>query len=233
MVQGDKIKVLIVEDERDIQELLAYNFKREGFTVLTSDDGNEAISMINIELPNLVILDLMLPGVDGLTVCRTIKGNQRTSHIPVIMLTAKTEETDVVIGLELGADDYVPKPFSPRVLMARVRAVLRRKKAGAAINEKSVIDVHGLTLIPERYEARIEQEVLKLTATEFGILHFLARHPGWVYTRTQIVDAVRGADYPITDRTVDVHLVSLRKKLGKLSDIIETVRGIGYRFKDY
>ena len=182
-------------------------------------------------MPDLIILDLMLPNVDGLDVCKELKKNSQTQHIPIIMLTAKTEEADVVTGLELGADDYVTKPFSPRVLVARVRAVLRRKTYGLD-NKSEPLSIHEIIIHPGRHEVLVDGESVDLTFTEFNILQFLAKRPGWVFTRYQIVDAVRGDDYPVTERSVDVQIVGLRKKLGDYGHYIETVRGVGYRFKE-
>ncbi|MCK4283862.1 MAG: winged helix-turn-helix domain-containing protein, partial [Candidatus Brocadiae bacterium] len=173
----------------------------------------------------------MLPGVDGLEVCRLLKNDPRTSHAAIVMLTAKGEEADIVAGLELGADDYVTKPFSPRVLVARVRAVLRRKLAEPA-DENSPVKLGQMSIHPGRHEVLVQGEPVELTATEFRILHFLARRSGWVFTRYQIVDGAQGPDAMVTDRSVDVHIVSLRRKLGALGSQIETVRGVGYRLKD-
>lgn len=172
----------------------------------------------------------MLPGVDGLEVCKILKNDGQTAHIPVIMLTAKGEESDIVLGLEFGADDYITKPFSPRVLIARIRAVLRRRPKDDQ-DDPAVITVEGLQIHPSRYEVFVKGKPLKLTTTEFGILVCLAKRPGWVFTRYQIIDAVKGEDYIVTDRAVDVQIVSLRKKLGDAGELIETVRGVGYRFK--
>jgi two-component system alkaline phosphatase synthesis response regulator PhoP len=173
----------------------------------------------------------MLPGVDGLEVCKILKNNGKTSHIPIIMLTAKGEEADIVLGLEMGADDYITKPFSPRIVIARIRAVLRRQQQGEP-EEHSIITIGDLHINPTRYEVLVKGTPIKLTSTEFGILEYLARRPGWVFTRYQIIDAVKGEDYIVTDRAVDVQIVSLRKKMGPLGYLIETVRGVGYRFKD-
>jgi two-component system phosphate regulon response regulator PhoB len=184
-------------------------------------------------LPGLILLDLMLPGMDGLEVCRALKKQPATAHIPVIMLTARGEEADVVAGLELGADDYIPKPFSPRVLIARVRTVLRRREREAAPVDKSgLLRIHELTIHPGRNEVLVDGEPVELTFTEFRVLHLLASRPGWVFTRNQIVDAVRGESYAVTERAVDVQIVGLRRKLGESGKYIETVRGVGYRFKD-
>ncbi len=181
-------------------------------------------------MPDLIVLDLMLPDMDGLEVTKIMKGDSNTQNIPIIMLTAKGEESDIVIGLELGADDYVTKPFSPRVLVARVKALLRRRKS-FVVEDFSSLKVGNILIHPGRREVTVDGKKVDLTFTEFSILNFLARRPGWVFTRFQIVDAVRGEDYPVTDRSVDVQIVGLRKKLGQAGNLIETVRGVGYRFK--
>lgn len=224
-------RVLIIEDEEDILELLRYNLSREGYQVSGVGSGEDGLKKVQSELPDLVVLDLMLPGIDGLEVCRRLKTSETTRDIPVVMVSAKGEETDIVSGLELGADDYITKPFSPKILLARVRAVLRRKTEEVA-GEQAALKIHELSMDPGRFEVKIDGEVIQLTVTEFKILHFLGRHPGWVFTRYQIVDAVKGENYAVTDRSVDVQIVGLRKKLGAFSDYIETVRGVGYRFKE-
>jgi two-component system alkaline phosphatase synthesis response regulator PhoP len=230
MVTG-KAKILVIEDDEDIRELISFNLRKEGYQVLDSESGEEGLDMVSTEKPDLIVLDLMLPGVDGLDVCRALKSDSATAMIPVIMVTAKGEEADIVAGLELGADDYVTKPFSPRVLTARIRACLR-KKAQKPPDDKSVIRINDLVIHPGRHEVLIAGKPVKLTLTEFRILHFLASRPGWVFTRYQIVDAVKREDYFVTDRTVDVQVVGLRKKLRSYGKYIETVRGVGYRFKD-
>ncbi len=225
-----KENILIVDDEEDILELVRYNLSKEGYQITCVASGEEGLSMAKSASPDLVVLDLMLPGVDGLDVCKALKSDGKTKHIPVIMLSAKGEEADIVAGLELGADDYLVKPFSPRVLSARVKSVLRRNK-GVPEDETVPIKVEELSINPGRHEVLIKDKLVELTSTEFKVLHFLARQPGWVFTRYQIVDAVHGDDYPVTDRSVDVQIVGLRKKLGKYGKFIETVRGVGYRFK--
>ncbi len=227
-----KPRVLIVEDEADILELLVYTLEREQFVCKGVKNGENALKEVDRQLPDLVMLDLMLPGIDGLSICRTLKQSPRTAHIPIVMLTARGEESDIVVGLELGADDYITKPFSAKVLPARLRAVLRRRREEKR-DENSVLSVQGLTIDPRRHEVRLNGQSIDLTGTEFRLLHFLARHAGWVFTRDQIVDAVHGADYAVTDRSVDVQVVGLRRKLGTAgSDTVETVRGVGYRFKE-
>lgn len=226
-----KQHVLVVDDEEDLLELIRYNLSKEGYRVDCVATGEEALEHARRDLPDIMILDLLLPSVDGLEVCRRLKSDDRTKHIPILMLTAKSEEADVVIGLEFGADDYMTKPFSPRVLLARVRAVLRRTSE-EPLDESSVIRVHDLTIDPGRHEIILGDGPLVLTYTEFALLHFLARRPGWAFTRGQIVDAVKGDDYPVTERSVDVQVAGLRKKMGQRGDYIQTVRGVGYRFKE-
>ena len=224
-------KILVVEDDEDIMELISYNLKREGYSVLKAAAGEEALKQTQSVLPEAILLDIMLPEIDGLEVCRRLKSNARTKNIPVIMVTAKGEESDVVTGLELGAEDYVVKPFRPKELIARLRAVLRRKTQPAEADAES-IKLDELQIDKKRREVLVKGKPVELTFTEFQILYFLAQKPGWVFSRYQIVDAVRGSDYPVTDRSVDVQIVGLRKKLGRTGDRIETVRGVGYRFKD-
>jgi two-component system phosphate regulon response regulator PhoB len=227
-----KERILVVEDEEDILELVRYNLAREGYQVFCVTTGEEALKIAGSEPLDLIVLDLMLPGIDGLEVAKRLKNDSKTQDILIIMLTAKGEEADIVTGLELGADDYIPKPFSPRILIARIRAILRRKTKTALMDDTSVIQIHGLKIHPGMRDVSINGESVKLTYTEFQVLYFLASRPGWVFTRYQIVDAVRGDDYPVTDRSVDVQIVGLRKKLGSFGKYIETVRGVGYRFSE-
>ncbi len=224
-------KVLVVEDEEDILELITYNLVKEGYRPAGVTSGEDSLDKVRSDPPDAVVLDLMLPGIDGLEVCKTLKRDPRTQNIPIVMLTAKGEEADIVTGLELGADDYIVKPFSPRVLVARLKAVLRRKSK-EGITEDRPLSVGVFTIHPGRHEVLINDEQVSLTFTEFRVLHFLASRPGWVFTRYQIVDGVRGDNYPVTDRSVDVLIVGLRKKLGPHGRTIETVRGVGYRFKE-
>ncbi len=226
-----KATVLVVDDEEDILELVRYHLHREGYRVITAASGEEVLSSVQEEVPDLILLDLMLPGLDGLEVCRLLKADERSASIPVIMLTARGSEADIIVGLELGADDYITKPFSPRILSARVKAVLRRKKAASTGDAVQPIAIGELSIHPDLHEVTVAGSPVNLTATEFRILETLARHPGRVFTRDQIVDAARGKDYPVTDRSVDVHIVSLRRKLGDWGKQIETVRGVGYRFR--
>jgi two-component system alkaline phosphatase synthesis response regulator PhoP len=223
--------ILVVEDEDDIRELLKYNLEKEGYQVFGAATGEEALKQVRHRLPDLILLDLMLPGIDGLEVCRRIKGEAQTRHLPIVMLTAKGEETDIVTGLELGADDYVTKPFSTRVLVARLRAALRRRSLPVP-PETAPLKTDELVIHPGRHEVLLKGEPISLTATEFRLLHLLVRQPGWVFTRSQIVNQVHGEDYPVSDRSIDVQIVSLRKKLGPFGSHLETIRGIGYRFKE-
>ena len=224
-------RILVVDDEEDLLELVRFNLARDGYDVLGVVNGEEALKAVRREPPDLVVLDLMLPGLDGLEVCRRLKADPRTREIPIVMLTAKSEERDVVSGLERGADDYITKPFSPRVLSARVKALLRRRESERHADLESTVEVHDLVIHPGRHEVHLAGDVVDLTYTEFALLHFLAKKPGWAFTRTQIVDAVKGEDYPVTERSVDVQVAGLRKKLGEHASYIETVRGVGYRFR--
>lgn len=224
--------VLIVEDEVDIRELLEYVLEREGFGVLSAADGQIGLGLARRKGPDLILLDLMLPGLDGLEVCRQLKHDRATRAIPVIMVTAKGDEADIVLGLGLGADDYVPKPFSPKEVVARVRAVLRRAAEGGDHDDHKRV-VHGTLVVdPERHKAELGGRDLGLTATEFRIFHYLASSPGRVFSRDQILSRALGPNTVVTDRSVDVHIRALRKKLDDGRDLIETVRGIGYRFAE-
>jgi two-component system, OmpR family, alkaline phosphatase synthesis response regulator PhoP len=223
--------ILVVEDEEDIRELLKYNLEKEGYQVFGAGTGEEALRAVRDRRPDLILLDLMLPGIDGLEVCRRVRGEAQTQPLPIIMLTAKGEEADIVTGLELGADDYIVKPFSPRVLLARLRAALRRRSQPLP-PQTAAIKTDELVIHPGRHEVLLQGQPIQLTVTEFRLLHLLVRKPGWVFTRTQIVNEIHGEDYPVSDRSIDVQIVSLRKKLGAFGSQIETIRGIGYRFKD-
>jgi len=230
--------VLIVEDDEDIRELVSYHLLKEGYQVASVASGEEALTSAEAQTPDLILLDVMLPGMDGLTVCQRLRASPRTADVAIMMLTAKSEEADIIRGLNLGATDYVTKPFSPKVLLARVRAVLRRKQAVATAEEEEVeecdevIEMHGLLIHPGRHELRVDGNPVTLSSTEFRVLYFLASRPGWVFSRQQILDGVHGDNYAITDRAVDVQIVGLRKKLGEAGKYIETVRGVGYRFKE-
>ena len=224
--------ICVVEDDKDIAELVAFILKREGYGVTIISSGEEAIERITKKTPNLVLLDLMLPGVDGLEVCRRLKRDERTRIIPIVMLTAKSEDSDIIAGLEVGADDYITKPFSPRILIARVRAVLRRDAIREQGDTPAKIGIHGIDIDVPRHEVKYDGKPIDLSATEFGILLLLAGNPGWVFSRRKIIASVKGDDYPVTDRAVDVQILGLRKKLGDCGEKIETVRGYGYRLKD-
>jgi len=224
--------ILVVDDEVDILELVCYNLEESGYHTIRVETGEEAIEQVRKTHPDLIILDLMLPGINGLEVCRILKNDQSTGGIPIIMLTARGEESDIVTGLELGADDYITKPFSPRVLLARINAVIRRPRSIGQDKRKETLTYENISISPGRRQVRVDDTKIELTFTEFEILHLLLRHPGWVFTRNQIVDQVRGDNYPVTDRSVDFQIVGLRKKLGDAGDLIETVRGVGYRIKE-
>jgi len=229
-----KPRILVVEDDTDIQQLVSYNLVKSGFNVSCADSGEEALALLDQEQVDAMVLDLMLPGKDGNEVCRTVRSQEATKLLPIIMLTAKGEEDDIVSGLDSGADDYVTKPFSPRVLIARIEAALRRKSEPAPDDDGqvSVFSRHSLEIHPGRHEVRVSGEEVQLTASEFTILELLASRPGWVFSRQHIIDQIRGYDYSITPRAVDVQIFGLRKKLGSSGSCIETVRGIGYRLRD-
>lgn len=224
--------VFVVEDEIDIQEIISHNLKREGFKVKAFGDGVSALLTIKSKNPNLVILDLMLPGMDGLEVCRGLKADPISNTIPIIMLTAKGEESDIVLGLGMGADDYVSKPFSPKELVARVKAVLRRKDSDKSQSSSKKIVREGLDIDIDRHQVKIDGKKVEFTATEFRLLHFLASNPGRVFTRDSLMTRVLGEDAIVIDRNIDVHIQMARKKLVNYKGLIETVRGVGYRFKD-
>jgi two-component system phosphate regulon response regulator PhoB len=222
--------ILVVEDEEDILELVSFNLKKEGYQVKGVTSGEKALKEAKQNIPSLIILDLMLPGVNGFDVCKSLKSEPKTKAVPIIMLTARSEEADIIIGLELGADDYLTKPFSPRELIARVRAILRR--SAADISEQEILQkVHDIEINVTRHEVHVSGNKISLTSTEFRVLRLLAGRPGWVFTRDQIVGAVHDQEYAVTDRSVDVMIVGLRRKMGKAGQYIETVRGVGYRMK--
>lgn len=229
-----KEKILVVDDEKDIVELLQYNLEKEGYKISTVFSGEQCLENVKTELPDLILLDLMLPEIDGLDVCKFLKNNSQTSHIPIIMLTAKGEETDIVLGLELGADDYITKPFKVRELLARVKAVLRRTKNNIPplSKEKDIIKSKDLVIDSTKHQVTLKDQPLSLTSTEFKLLKFLACHPGKVFTREQLLNQVWSEDSFIVDRAVDVHIRRLRQKLLTASDYIITIRGVGYRFKE-
>ena len=233
MVNATREHILVIEDEPDILELIQYNLEREGYRTTGCLNGEQGLQKAQQEEPSLILLDLMLPGLSGIEVCRRLKSDPSTKQIGVIMVSAKGEEEDVVHGLEVGADDYVPKPFRPKILLARVKAVLRRSGVEEAVtDEKDRLEYQGVTLDRSRHELSVDGEVINLTATEFRLLFFLASHPGRVFTRNQLLDRAIGANVMVIDRNIDVHVGALRKKLGNYRGMIETVRGVGYRFKD-
>ena len=222
--------IVIVDDEIDILEILKINIERNNYKAYCFQDGESAISHILKNLPDLIILDLMLPGIDGFDICRLLKNKDLTKNIPILILSAKGEESDIIKGLELGADDYVTKPFSAKVLSARVNTLLRRSLANEEEAKDKSITFDELSIHPGKRNVKISNKTVDLTYTEFQILFLLASHPNWVYTRNQIIDEIRGDDYPVTDRSIDFQIVGLRKKLQSASRFIKTVRGVGYRF---
>jgi two-component system, OmpR family, alkaline phosphatase synthesis response regulator PhoP len=226
--QVTKTRALVVEDDPNIVDLIRSNLAVRGFDTVVSADGARALQLLDTEQPDIVLLDLMLPEADGFELCRLMR---ERSGVAIIVVSARGGERDKVTALNMGADDYLTKPFSPRVLLARIKALLRRKPKDAG-GEGGTIRVRQLIIHPGRHEVLLNGEALDLTYTEFKLLHFLARKPGWAFTRGQIVDAVKGEDYPVTERSVDVQVVGLRKKLGDFGANIETVRGVGYRFKE-
>jgi len=227
--------ILVVEDEPDIQELIRYHLEKEGFSTLAASEGHEALRMIEREHPDLVLLDLMLPGVSGIEVLKTVRFMWHKRELPIIIVSARTDESDIITGLELGADNYLPKPFSPKVLVANVKALLRRTASVLPTEDAArpaLIEAGELTIDPDRHEAFWEKEQLSLTASEFSLLSLLASSPGRVYTRGQLITGIRGNDYPVTERSIDVQIASLRRKLGDSGTVIKTVWGIGYSFQD-
>jgi two-component system phosphate regulon response regulator PhoB len=224
-----KKTVLVIDDEKDLIELVRYNLEKEGFEVQGALNGESGLAEAIQRMPDVVLVDLMLPGIDGLEVCRRLRSDTRTAAIPLIMLTAKTSESDRVVGLELGADDYVTKPFSPRELTARVRALLRR--VSAYVEPSELIRRGDLVVDPVKHEVKCGDDSVVLTATEFRLLQFMAAHPGRVFSRNELIDHALGRDVEVLDRTIDVHIMALRRKLAKRGDYIETIRGFGYRFR--
>jgi len=225
-----KEKILIVEDDADIVEVIDYNLKKEGYLTAAVLNGEDALSFAKKIKPELIILDLMLPGIDGLDVCRALRQQQETANIPIVMLTAKSQETDKIVGLELGADDYMTKPFSPRELIARIKAVLRRFKRAS---QKKLVKIGSIIIDKLKHKVTVSGRKILLTPTEFKLLEFMAESPGMVLSREQLLSGVFGYDSESYDRTIDAHMKSLRKKLGKARDYIETIRGIGYRLEDF
>lgn len=227
-----KESILVIEDDPDIRELLQRSLEREGYRVHVSADGEAGLREADARRPSVVLLDLMLPGVDGLEVCRLLKQNDQMATTPVIMLTAKGEESDVVLGLELGADDYVTKPFSPKELIARIRAVLRRMKRRQKDGRAPRIEIGEVILDSERHEVSVDGEITYFTRAEFRLMWALAAHPGRVFTRNELVDHITAGESYILDRNVDVHISAIRKKLGRHGNLIATVRGVGYKCRD-
>lgn len=226
----DSKNILVVEDDLDIRELISFNLANEGHQVFEANDGEVGIDKARNNNPDLILLDLMLPGIQGLDVCRIIKSDQETKEIPIIMVTALGQEEDIVKGLETGADDYITKPFSIKVLIARVNAVLKRSIKFGEDKSKDIL-INGINIKTRSREVWVNKNPINdLTFSEFQILYLLAGHPGWVFTRYQIIDKIRGDNYPVTDRSVDFQIVGLRKKLGDAGKLIKTVRGVGYRF---
>ena len=226
------MSILIIEDHADIVEIVEHNLEREGFRLSVAMDGESGLNKALQEPPVLVLLDLMLPNMSGLEVCRRLRESKNTSHVPIIMLTAKGEEKDIICGLELGADDYVTKPFSPKELVARIKSVLRRAGIKVGTSSSQVIKVDGLEIDLARHSVHLNGESIKLTLTEFRLLHGLIEGEGRIFTRDQLIDRVRGEDITIVDRNIDVHISSLRRKLKDYGARILTIRGVGYRFQE-
>jgi len=224
--------IIVIEDEKDILDVLEYNLKREGFRVSTSSDGKAGLNMVRQDKPDLVLLDIMLPEIDGLEICRILKNESSTRAIPIIMVTAKEEESDVVLGLGLGADDYVTKPFSPKELIARIKAMLRRSNETDKTGSSSVITLGPLQIDPEKYSVKLSNQTLNLTRTEFRILYKLTSQPGRVFSREQLMQDAMGEHVVVSDRNIDVHIRAIRKSLGEHQKLVETVRNVGYRLKD-
>lgn len=224
--------IFVIEDEEDIAELIKFNLQAEGFKVQSFNSGEIGLQACKDNPPNLVLLDLMLPGMSGFEVCKNIRIHSDVDKLPIIMLTAKGEEHDVVKGLELGANDYITKPFSPKILAARIRAALRNITTNESKDKVAPLNIHDIEIHLGKHIVLVSGEKIDLTHSEFQILTFLAKKPGWVFTRSQIVDAIRGEDYAVTDRTIDFQMVGLRKKLGDKGSLLETVRGVGYRLKE-
>jgi two-component system phosphate regulon response regulator PhoB len=225
-----KLKILVVEDDRSLAEVLTYNLKQAGYEVLVATDGQDGLLQAQIKSPDIVILDLMLPVIDGLDVCRRLRADASTRDMLILMLTAKSEESDQIVGFSLGADDYVAKPFSVKVLLERIKALRRRRSGEVASDE--VTTKQGVTVDRRRHQASAEGKTLQLTRSEFRLLDTLIRQPGRVFHRTELIDAALGEDTMVMERTIDVHIRALRRKLGESADVIETVRGVGYRYRD-
>ena len=226
-----KATILIIEDDPEIQDMLSFSMAREGWKLIQVKTGEEGIDSLHKNAVNCVLLDIMLPGIDGLRLLKKIKESDKSRNVPVIIATARGEESDIITGLELGADDYVVKPYSPKVLIARIRANLRRQEEKGSGGQQRVLQQEGISLDADRHAAFLDGKPLDLFATEFALLQLFLSHPDIVFTRSQIINAIRGPDYPVTDRSVDVQILGLRKKLAEAGDLIETIRGVGYRLK--
>lgn len=225
-----KSHILIVEDDKPLADVLEYNLEQAGYEVTVARDGKDGLQQAEVKVPDLILLDLMLPEMDGLTVCRRLRGNPVTRDIIIVMLTAKTEESDQVVGFSLGADDYVGKPFSVRVLLERLKALLRRREGRDMHHD--VISSQGIIVDRRGYRATAGERMLDLTPSEFSLLDVLIRQPGPAFSRSELIDAALGGDAIVLERTIDVHIRSLRQKLGTCAEVVETVRGVGYRFRD-
>ncbi|MAI86916.1 MAG: DNA-binding response regulator [Candidatus Marinimicrobia bacterium] len=225
--------VLVIEDEPDIMELIEFNLKKYNYNVLLANNGEKGLKDARSFEPDLILLDLMLPGIQGIDVCRVIKSDENIKNTPIIILSALGQEEDIVKGLDAGADDYVSKPFSLDILNARIKSVLRRYIRNDYGDANKTIVLKGIKISPRTREVTIEGELISLTYTEFQILHLLISHPGWVFTRYQIIDKIRGENYPVTDRSIDFQIVGLRKKMLGKGNLIETIRGVGYRFQHH
>ena len=222
--------ILVIDDEEDLIELVRYNLNKEGFEVIGAGDGESGLKQVRQNRPDLIIIDLMLPGIDGLEVCRMLRAGNETAHIPLVMLTAKGSESDRIVGLELGADDYITKPFSPRELAARIKALLRRTRGFG--QNKSLIRRGEISIDLNSHEVSCRGKAVELTATEYRLLQFMASHPGHVFSRNSIIENVLGRNVTVLDRTIDVHIMALRRKLGECGEWIETIRGFGYKFRE-
>ena len=225
----EKTTILVIEDEKDIRELIKFNLKKYGYNVITSINGEEGLQYSSLHNPDLILLDIMLPGINGFQFCSTIRKSNNLKNIPVIIITALGDEKNIVKGLEKGADDYIIKPFSNKVLLARIKNVLKRNKRNTNYTNDIMLD--GITILVKQREVKIENQSINLTYTEFQILYLLMSHPGWVFTRYQIINKIREDNYPVTDRSVDFQIVGLRKKLKSKGNLIHTIRGVGYRFQ--
>lgn len=231
-VKTNQPRILVVEDDRDILDLITFALEKDGYLVTGCPDGERGLRLALDNPPNMVLLDLMLPSMDGMEICRRLRADERTAKVPVIMVTAKGEETDVVLGLGMGADDYVVKPFKPKELLARIKANLRRQTRQGAEEVKPVVQASGLIIDSNRHKIFVDSRDVYFTATEFRLLHFLASNPGRVFTRDKLMDKVIADGAIVIDRNIDVHIRSIRKKIEPYQDVVETVRGVGYRFKE-